>query len=181
MMDSEQWKEFADGYWISSHGRVYAGPRKVRCGPRTGPHMRLKRGRILGMNLSPTGYYRVNIYRKIVHVHSLVAKAFIGDPPTPDATVNHIDLDKTNNRVENLEWVSSGDNVRHAWESGAHKWMKGVRCIETGEVFATSKEAADSRGLARGNLCSHLKGRQKTFGGYTWEYIDWPKREDRAA
>lgn len=180
-MSLEQWKKVADGYWVSSHGRVWAGPRDVPCGARNGGrYTRKKRGRILGMNLSPLGYYRVNINRRVVHVHALVARAFLGEQPSPGMTVNHIDLDKTNNRADNLEWVSSADNVRHAWANGAYSNARAVRCIDTGEVFATSKEAAESRGRARGNLCTHLKGGQKTFAGQRWEYIavpPWPTRE----
>jgi hypothetical protein len=47
-------------------------------------------------------------------IHRLVARAFIGEPPTPNHTVNHKDLDKANNRDTNLEWLTQPDNVRHA-------------------------------------------------------------------
>lgn len=47
-------------------------------------------------------------------VHQLVARAFIGDPPTPDHEVNHIDFDPTNNRVDNLEWVTHRQNILHS-------------------------------------------------------------------
>ena len=64
-----------------------------------------------------SGYLYVTLNEKGKHhnyrLHRLVAKAFI---PNPDglATVNHKDLNKENNRVENLEWMSIGDNNRHA-------------------------------------------------------------------
>lgn len=44
-------------------------------------------------------------------VHRLVAMAFIGPPPTPDHQINHKDFDKSNNVPENLEWVTSAENV----------------------------------------------------------------------
>lgn len=170
-MTDEQWERVTAGYWVSNHGRVWAESRDVPCGARDGSrHTRRKRGRILGMNLSPLGYYRVNINRKVLHVHTLVAKAFIGDHRSAGMTVNHIDLDKTNNRADNLEWVSSADNVRHAWANGAHSNERPVICIDTGERFASVYEAADSVGKRPGNLCTHLKGGQKTFSGKRWSY-----------
>lgn len=52
------------------------------------------------------------------YIHRIVAKAFI---PNPEGklTVNHIDLDKTNNHVDNLEWVTYAENLKHAADNGA--------------------------------------------------------------
>lgn len=66
----------------------------------------------------------VKLYREKVQytliLSRLVAKAFI---PNPDnlATVNHIDGNTYNNRVENLEWLSNADNIRHAYRTGLQK------------------------------------------------------------
>ena len=46
-------------------------------------------------------------------VHRLVALAFLGQPPTPQHQVNHIDGDETNNRADNLEWVTPSENKSH--------------------------------------------------------------------
>ena len=55
------------------------------------------------------------------YIHHLVAAAFIG--PRPDgAEVNHKDCDKTNNAVDNLEYVSRGENIAHALANGKGRW-----------------------------------------------------------
>src|SRR5262249_61995747 len=71
--------------------------------------------------VSRTGYHQVNFYLegrvKHFYVHRLVAAAFI--KPIPDGMeVNHKDGDKSNNDVENLEIVTSEENLRHARETG---------------------------------------------------------------
>jgi len=76
-----------------------------------------KPGRILNQVLDNKGYLRVNLYfnakGRPTRVHGIVAEAFLGERPE-GMTVNHIDGNKTNNHVENLEYVSNKENVRHA-------------------------------------------------------------------
>jgi len=55
----------------------------------------------------------------IIAIHRIIAVTFLGDPPNEEQnTVNHIDGNKENNRVENLEWLSRGENIQHAWRTG---------------------------------------------------------------
>lgn len=65
------------------------------------------------------GYLRVSISKKLQFVHRLVAEKYI---PNPDnlPQVNHIDGNKLNNSVDNLEWVDNQSNRTHAVESGLH-------------------------------------------------------------
>lgn len=69
-----------------------------------------------GMALSPfvtsNGYRKINIRGKGCYVHRLVAETFVANPFNLPQ-VNHKDGDKLNNRVENLEWVTNSENVRH--------------------------------------------------------------------
>ena len=76
-------------------------------------------------------------------VHRLVAETFIPNPHNL-TEVNHINGDKTDNRVCNLEWISREDNVRHAWDTGLMtrsgaqaKYVWSVMVCATGEIFET--------------------------------------------
>lgn len=166
----EEWLPTECGeYLVSSYGRVYSHDRILRTKARNGRwSMRCLKGRVLGGNISPSGYRRVTLHNRPTFVHILVAKAFIPNPEMLE-TVNHKNGVKTDNRVVNLEWLTNVDNIRHAWETGLYPTVR-VRCVETGVVYASLSAAADAVGLSSSsNLTSVLGGRQKTFAGYHWE------------
>lgn len=100
-------------YEVSSFGRVRSLDRADAAGRR-------RFGRILSPG-SSNGYLYVQLCRdrtqKLFRIHTLVAAAFIGKCPD-GFTVNHIDGVKTNNRDTNLEYLTPGDNVRHAVRLG---------------------------------------------------------------
>lgn len=80
-----------------------------------------KTNRLLKCSLTTHGYKRValNTGHKSTfkHIHRIVAEAFI---PNPDnlPQVNHVDGDKTNNHVSNLEWCNNSQNQQHAYDTG---------------------------------------------------------------
>ena len=109
--------------------------------------------------------------------------AFCGLPPCDKPEVNHIDGDRTNNVLSNLEYVSSSENKLHSYKYLNHKISSGCssesapgkkkcRCIETGELFESIAEAARQKGLHRANISGCLCGTQLSCGGYHWEYAD---------
>lgn len=107
---NEEWRDIVgfDGkYQISSLGNV----------------RNIKTMKQLKSSKTQSGYCDVKLYdrnqRKNVHfrVHRLVATAFI-DNPECKRTVNHIDGDKNNNTVSNLEWATHKENLRHAHDTG---------------------------------------------------------------
>lgn len=110
----EQWKECCDGWYeVSDQGRVR---RAKPCG-----------GTYVGRLLKPRparGYHDVCVSIKGKHyyhgIHRLVASVFLGPCP-PGMEVNHKDGVKTNNRVDNLEYVTSTENNLHALRTGLTK------------------------------------------------------------
>ena len=74
-------------------------------------------------------YRRVSINGKNIMVHRLVAKAFIPNPENKPQ-VNHIDGNKENNHVSNLEWVTGSENVLHAMDIGLRKDRYPVDCLD---------------------------------------------------
>ena len=125
------------------------------------------------------GYLVVGLCSKQYRVHRLVAQAFI-DNPENKPQVNHKDGNKLNNCVDNLEWVTSRENIIHAVENslidvvGDIKNFCGykVEQIKDGKVvgtFDTISKASRETGVARSGIEKVLKGKQKTSGGYYWK------------
>lgn len=128
----------------------------------------------------PKPMYHVELWkdnkRKVMMIHRLVAETFI---PNPDGKpqVNHIDGNRKNNCVDNLEWVTNQENSQHAYKTGLAKphGMKPVRGKNklTGEVVEYESIEAAARNL-NGNpdaIRAALKGRSASSCGFYWEYI----------
>lgn len=116
-MDEEIWKPILgyEGYYeISNTGRVKSLPRKGK-----GGHS----GKILMPQVS-SGYHKVclclNQQKLQKQIHRLVASAFIPNPLNKPE-VNHINLNKFDNMLSNLEWVTSSENTIHAYNLGIIK------------------------------------------------------------
>lgn len=71
------------------------------------------------------GYKQITIGKKCYRIHTLVANAFIGNPPTKKHIINHKDGNKENNNVNNLEWATHAENIQHAYDTGLQKVVYG--------------------------------------------------------
>jgi len=114
---SEEWRsvvEYEGVYEVSSLGRV----RRTACGRGA------TAGRILSDAATSAGYRSVSLNRnnkaRSFLVHRLVAHAFVGEPPERHE-VNHLDGDKANNMLANLEYVTRSGNVSHAYRTGLRR------------------------------------------------------------
>lgn len=112
----EEWKSvpgYEGLYEVSSYGMVRSLDRYVRCKSKS---YRLQKGSILSPAKDKNGYLKVvlncNGKCKTINVHRLVAEAFIPNPNNL-REVNHLDEDKTNNIVENLEWCDRKYNLNY--------------------------------------------------------------------
>jgi len=109
-MIKEEWRWVKnDGcYQISNLGRVRSHKTPMR---------KWKEPRILVSRPTPKGYQRVQIYGKDAYIHRLVATAFLPNP-NELPVVNHLDANRANNTLANLEWCTQKDNLAHAVKIG---------------------------------------------------------------
>ena len=115
--------------------------------------------------------YKENKQYKIL-AHRLVAETYIENPYNFEQ-VNHKDENKTNNCINNLEWCDRKYNINYGtgMKRASIKKQKKVRCIETGEVFDSQKEAENTLGLKKGSIANYFFGNSKTANGYTFEHL----------
>lgn len=167
----EQWRviEEATNYEVSNLGNIRNS----------------KTNRLLNPTPSPGGYAQVSIRIKSSnkfekrYVHRLVAQYWI-DNPENKREVNHLDCDKTNNNVNNLEWVTSSENQKYRYkkEERIKTSNRKVGNFDADgnliSIFFSIADAARAVGGVRGpidKVCRKEPGR-KTAYGWRWEYLD---------
>ena len=166
-MTREIWKDmegYEGLYQVSNLGRVKRLKGKY-----------ISTQRILKLRVGTRGYLYVQLckkgQRKYYTIHRLVAQAFLPNPENKPQ-VNHIDEDKTNNIISNLEWVTAKENNHHGTriERTSHK-IKAID-IANGEynIYCSIRDCSRKLGLSQGNICQCLKGKLRQTGGYTFEY-----------
>lgn len=158
---------FGGCYQVSNFGRVKSlkfGKEQI---------LKVKKDRYLRIGLCKDGK------QKFYMVHRLVALAFIPNPYNlPE--INHIDEDKTNNKVENLEWcdrkynINYGSHNKRMAESQTNypKFSKKVLCVETGVIYPSAMQVKRELGFDNGNISNACNGRCKSAYGFHWRYID---------
>lgn len=136
-----------------------------------------KSGKIIKPYLNKSGYLRVGLYehnkRKNLFLHRIVATAFI-DNPEGKPCVNHIDENKANNDLSNLEWCTVKENIIHGTRTKriAEKLFKKVIQLDLNDnilnEFESMVQAEQETGVSISNISSCCAGRRKSSGGYKW-------------
>lgn len=175
----EIWKDIVgyEGYYqVSTLGRVRSVDKIVK--GKNGS-TRFVKGQILQPNLSE-GYLMVGLSKNgrhsTIRVHRLVAKSFISNPKNK-RTVNHIDENKLNNVVENLEWATDKENCNHGnrtIKSSIGRYKPIEQLFLNGapvKVHRGIKLASEDTGIPQSKIVDVLKGRKKQTHGYKWRYI----------
>lgn len=169
----EEWRDIAgyEGlYQVSNFGRVKSLERKIKYPNGT---LHTYHERILRVYVTKNGYSSVALGKggqnTRFNIHRLVAKSFLENRDHLPQ-VNHIDGDKNNNNVCNLEWCTASDNIKHMYrELGMlPSRRKKVRCVETQEVFNSITDAAKSVEISRESIRDCVNGRQNTCRGLHW-------------
>lgn len=185
---SEIWKLSIDPTLeVSNIGRVRTIERSVRCGPK--PGFVIRPAIILKPHILNTGYGQVQGGTRKKHaVHRLVAHAFVEGFQT-GLIVNHKNGSRSDNRAENLEWVTHSENLRHAYgELGRIGWCRGVTSaghptskaivatnLLTGAetVFACALDAIRA-GIAKdsGQVSRCCSGKSRWHNGHKFRFAD---------
>lgn len=163
---SETWKPvkgYEQYYLISDLGRVKT----------------IKTGIIRKLQVHKDGYYCliicVNNVRHIKYIHKLIAEAFI-DNPLNYIEVNHIDGNKKNNCISNLEWCTHNENMYHASVTGLITFCRGenINTVKLNESQVI--EIRKLKGKVRGNKIAEQYGVNKStiydiFHNVTWKHL----------
>jgi len=167
MVDEEIWKDvidYEDYYQISSFGTIFSKERKVYS--ESGILLRInspKKVKPFEDRYQNVGLNK-NRVQKRFNVHRLVAIMFIPNPKNKPQ-VNHIDGNKLNNNVNNLEWCTSSENIQHSWDNGLSK----PAIIST----ERRKEILENAHASLRGKPAHNKGQRKeivhgTISGYSY-------------
>ena len=192
-MQEEIWKDIEgyEGYYqVSNLGRVRSLDRYVQ--HRYGSSA-LRKGKIIKtqMNNYPIVCLHKNSMYRTRYIHRLVAETFI---PNPDnlPEVDHIDCDRTNNRVDNLRWCTHQDNQRFAKENGRMcyggkkpnemtpeeyqlfrvRYAKRIKPVirSDGKIYPSCSAAAEDLGVVYSSVSNCIHGRLPTCKGYTFKH-----------
>jgi hypothetical protein len=158
-------------YKVSSSGQIYLA----------------RHDRLAKQHRDHRGYMSVGVSadgtKKRFPVHRLVAEAFIPNPEGKPV-VNHKNGNPSDNRVENLEWVTQAENCRHAMDHLMDVKKRVVKCDLEGQVFAEYESIVAAVKANPGCLAPSITracmGQLRHHHGFKWKYLDEPSPQFQA-
>lgn len=178
----EIWKPIEENpvYLVSNYGRVRTIDHPVWC--KVNNSYSIRKGRFcIPTNNNSKRYWRVGVQinnrQKHLAIHRLVAKAFIPNPNNLPQ-INHIDGDKNNNKVSNLEWCNNGYNQAHAWKNHLKNVTKmsehsSLRKLTVEQVRFIKEEYNKVDTSIRGNKMNFARKMQTKFNLKSVSTILW--------
>ena len=162
-LEGEIWKQVPNTiktYWVSNLGRFKNSSGII----------------LVNSKLTPGGYNVVGIDKVTYRLHRIVALTFIENPENKEQ-VNHIDGDKINNAVNNLEWVTNQENQIHKFKTGlGNNYTRkiGQYDLENNllKEFTSIVGAAKELNIGKSNIRGILSNYRKTAGGFIFKYLD---------
>lgn len=166
----EIWKQingYEGMYEVSNFGKVRTIQRTILRKTKLG-NLRpfIIKSKIKTANFSKNGYMTIALVKEnktyTTYLHRIIADAFVTGKTSDNNVVNHINGNKTDNRVENLEWVSSSENNLHALDNFLKSTRKGVTSEFINEVVKHK-----SIGLSNSNIAKLMNSTKSIIQGIT--------------
>ena len=171
-------KEYKGLYQVSNIGNVRSLNKKDSLGRRV-------KGKIMKPVKRKDGYLHITLHKngKAKHflIHRLVAEAFV-ENKNNYKEINHIDENKINNNINNLEWCNRSYNINYGEANKNRRKTllnrRGKKIIQFDKngneikIFPSLMQVVRELGLSKSDLSQCCNGKRKTTGGYRWKYIE---------
>lgn len=180
MSEIEVWKDIKNfpNYQVSNYGKIKSKERITNVGIKNIKQIKRKEKILKPLKITK-GYLGIRLYNekvkgKTFKIHRLVAETFIPNPNNYKQ-INHIDGNKENNKVSNLEWCSNKYNMEHSYKIGLRKnVVKEINQYNLNGNFikkwCSIMEVQRKLKICNTNISNCCLGKRKSAGGYLWKF-----------